>query len=356
LHDVYGPVVRLAPDELSFIDAAAWRDIYSGQQSNKGFPKNNVIAGAQGFYSLTDACDADHSRFRGTIQKLFSAQAIQARESTFQTYVGLLVARLQEAVEAAGTGTETVDASSEKGSPLAVVNIVEYLNWTTFDITGELTFSESFGCLSDQITDPWIALIFAHLKASALMIGLRFYHPLDEYLMWLIPARLAKKKQEYIQLSKAKVHRRIALETKAKGDGGRQPDFMTPALESQGRDDGMTLEEIEGTFTTLIIGGSETTATTIAGIVNYLLANRDKYDKLVREIRAVEAEEALSIAAVSHLPYLNGVIQEGLRLCTPLPAGLTRIIPPEGASVSGHWVPGGVSSPSRLPPQSTIHR
>lgn len=28
LHDIYGPVVRVAPNELSFITAEAWKDIY----------------------------------------------------------------------------------------------------------------------------------------------------------------------------------------------------------------------------------------------------------------------------------------------------------------------------------------
>lgn len=29
LHDKYGTVVRIAPDELSFIDATSWQEIYS---------------------------------------------------------------------------------------------------------------------------------------------------------------------------------------------------------------------------------------------------------------------------------------------------------------------------------------
>ena len=29
LHDIYGPVVRIAPNELSFISPKAWNDIYS---------------------------------------------------------------------------------------------------------------------------------------------------------------------------------------------------------------------------------------------------------------------------------------------------------------------------------------
>jgi cytochrome P450 len=321
LHDRYGSVVRLAPNELSFIDASAWRDIYTGQNGNKGFPKNNIISGAQGFYSLTDANDIDHSRFRGLIQKSFSAQALQAREGIFHRYVGLFVKRLQE--------------KAEEG---AVVNIVDYLNWTTFDITGELTFSESFGCLEGRLDGPWIAMIFSHLKASALLIGLRFYAPLDKYLMRCIPKRLSQLKEDYIRMSKEKVHRRIN-----NPPSGKPIDFMTPALKTMGQQDGMTLEEIEGTFTVLIIGGSETTATTIAGITNYLCHNTNCLKKLVDEVRAFKTESELTMVTSGHLPYLNAVIQEGLRLCTPLPSGLPRIVSASGAWISGRWVAGGVS-------------
>lgn len=335
IHDRYGPIVRLAPNELSFIDASAWKDIYSGQVGNKGFPKNNVISGAQGFYSLIDANDDDHSRFRGTLQSSFSAQALQAREAMFQTYVGLLIKNLKDQVD-------PMSLEFEKDSEeLGVVNIVKHLNWTTFDITGEITFSESFGCLEGRITNPWIALIFSHLKASALLIGLRFYYPLDEYLLWLIPKSLQKEKERYISLSKGKVHRRIDHPPK-----GKVADFMTPALQRMGHEDGMSIREIEGTFTTLIIGGSETTATSIAGMINYLSKHPESLAKLAAEIRSFESESDLTLVRLGHLPYLNGVIQEGLRLCTPLPSGLPRVVAPGGAIICGKFVAGGVSPSS----------
>ena len=332
LHDQYGKIVRLAPNELSFIDTSAWRDIYSGQNGNKGFPKNNVISGAQGFYSLTDANDYDHSRFRGTIQKSFSAQALQAREAVFQKYVGLLIRNLKGLFEY----SERSEIYENKDA--ITVNIVEHLNWTTFDITGELTFSESFGCLDRKLTNPWITLISSHLKASALLIGLRFYHPLDDYLLRLIPKSLSKQKEEYIRLSKEKVHRRMHNPPQNK-----PTDFMTAALKSMGHEHGMTLSEIEGTFTTLIIGGSETTATSIAGMINYLSQNSASLKRLVDEIRVFKSEDELNLVNLGRLSYLNAVIQEGLRLCTPLPAGLTRIVSPKGAVISGQFVAGGVS-------------
>ena len=48
---------------------------------------------------------------------------------------------------------------------------------------------------------------------------------------------------------------------------------------------------------------------------------------------------------MAQLPYLNAVIEETLRLYSPVPVALTRIVPSEGAPISGHWVPGNVSYP-----------
>ncbi|KAJ7661044.1 hypothetical protein B0H17DRAFT_885559, partial [Mycena rosella] len=42
--------------------------------------------------------------------------------------------------------------------------------------------------------------------------------------------------------------------------------------------------------------------------------------------------------SLDDLPILNAVIQESLRLDTPLP-GLPRIVPEEGLYIGGHHVP-----------------
>jgi cytochrome P450 len=62
---------------------------------------------------------------------------------------------------------------------------------------------------------------------------------------------------------------------------------------------------------------------------------------------------------VTPLPYLNAVIEETLRMYSPVPVALTRIVPPGGAPISGHWVPGNVSYPrlfsvSRLTRKTTV--
>jgi cytochrome P450 len=114
---------------------------------------------------------------------------------------------------------------------------------------------------------------------------------------------------------------------------------------------GMSLPEIEATFNILVVAGSETTATTLAGIMNYLLKDMTVMEPLVQEIRGSFASSSeITPDRVAQLPYLTAVIEEGLRLCQPVPLGSPRKVPRGGATVCGHWLPENVSAgiPFRL--------
>lgn len=83
-----------------------------------------------------------------------------------------------------------------------------------------------------------------------------------------------------------------------------------------------------------------------------MLRNRDKYKKLVDEVRGTfKSASEISWATVKDLLYLNAVNQEVLRICAPVPTNLCRVVPPGGAVIDGRPVPGGVSLLS-FPPLS----
>lgn len=44
LHDIYGPVVRIGPNTLSYITATAWREIY-GMQEGKAYRQMPKVRG-----------------------------------------------------------------------------------------------------------------------------------------------------------------------------------------------------------------------------------------------------------------------------------------------------------------------
>ena len=274
---------------------------------------------------MLDVQDHDaHARMRKIIGKGFTEKALKAQEPLILSYFDLFIKRLKEKA----TSPET----NGKG---AVVDMVEWYNFLTFDIIGDLGLGQSFDCLETSHLHSWISIIFEFFIASAYLAAVRFYPLLESILMRCIPPNILKMQRDHNKLSHDRIDRRMNLETK-------RDDFMTPLLE-QDDEKAMTVDEIRATFPLIILAGSETTASALSGMTTYLLQNPMVLQKLVKEIRGFTNEEKdFNFESVKELPYLNAVIEEGLRLCPPLPYGLPRMIPRGGDTVCGEWFPGGV--------------
>ena len=107
----------------------------------------------------------------------------------------------------------------------------------------------------------------------------------------------------------------------------------------------MGIKKLEANSSTLIIAGSETTATLLSGLTYLLLTNPDALSKLTSEVRSTFVEDKeIDINSVSRLTYLQACIEEALRMYPPVPVGMPRVVPPSGASISGHYIPGNVSA------------
>ncbi|PCH02610.1 Cytochrome P450, E-class, group I [Penicillium occitanis (nom. inval.)] len=320
LHRRYGPLVRTAPDEISIADGHGWIDIYS---ANPQFLKDPTWWKSQPGHpdSLLSAIDPDkHANIRRALAPGFTPRALKAQEHLVQRYVNLLVQRLREQVV-------------ENGN-LLEIDIAPWFNYTTFDIFGELGFGESFDCLQHSRYHPWIALLFNSVKAASIVAATRFYPWLESLLMKCIPQSLRKMQMDHYNQIVDKVQRRLSWEL-------QQPDLMSHVIDDNGKT-ALPLGELNATFMILTTAGSETTATVLTGTLNYLAQNPDKLATLVEEVRgAFKSELDVSMDAVRNLQYLNAVINEGLRLCPPVPWMLPRLVPPGGRTVCGVWLPGG---------------
>lgn len=88
------------------------------------------------------------------------------------------------------------------------------------------------------------------------------------------------------------------------------------------------------------LAGSETTATTLSGLTYYLSRNPRVYKLLTGEIRSsFSAYNELTGLSTAKLPYLNAVIEEGLRIYPPVPIGMPRVSP--GETVDAYYLPLG---------------
>ena len=177
----------------------------------------------------------------------------------------------------------------------------------------------------------------------------RYVHGLEACLMQLVPPSMTKKREDHYKFTLEKTHRRMNLAT-------QRDDFMTPILENNENFETMSLPEIESTMPLLLVAGSETTATVLFGTLYHLVRSPLELEKFEKEIRsAFKREEDISLRAIQDLPFLNAVIHEGLRLCNPVAGGVSRIVPEGGDTVSGYFLPGGVSIVDLLHGQILIH-
>lgn len=321
IHLKYGSAVRITPDEISFAKAEAWPEIFQTRPGHLPFPKNPVWWSAQPGQPdsiISVKSTEDHTRIRRLLQHGFTERAVKDQEPILQHYAGMLIDRLRERATSA-------EANQDGG---AALDIVQWLNFTTFDIVGDLSFGESFNCLRDSKYHPWVALIFNHFRASALVAAVRFYPLLNALLIKCLPKSVIKIQRDHYQLVVDKVQRRLKFDVE-------RPDFMSHVIRYND-DKGMSQSEIEATFNIDIVAGSETTATTLSGTLNHLIRNPDKLRALTREIRtSFTTEQIITLSALRGLPYLNAVLHEGLRLCPPISAGLPRIVPESGDAICG---------------------
>jgi cytochrome P450 len=94
----------------------------------------------------------------------------------------------------------------------------------------------------------------------------------------------------------------------------------------------------------LVLAGSETTATALSCITYYLLHTPHALKVLREEIdKAFKSYDEINAMSTSSLKYLQAVCLEGMRIYSPLPFALPRVVPPGGDTVDGHFLPAGVS-------------
>ncbi|KAI4179453.1 MAG: hypothetical protein LQ346_007192 [Caloplaca aetnensis] len=324
LHNKYGKVVRTAPNELSYNTYEAWRDIYGFRNGHKTFVKSNFYEGgsfaAMGLGSIVSERDpTEHGKMRKYLSHAFSDRSLKEQEYLVADVVDQFVEQIGK--EGAPTG---------KG-----IDLVTWFNLTTFDIITSLAFGESFGGVSSGKTHFWISIVISSLGQGALAdVFHRF--PIVQSLFKLITPSSAyddtKKHEAYT----------IDLVTKRINRKTDRKDFMTRILENRDKSEISDIQ-LAAHASDFVVAGSETTATALSAINYYLIRNPHARKLLQDEIRsAFKSYKDIDATSTAPLKYMEAVCREAMRMYTPLPLGLPRVVPEGGDTVDGEWLPGGV--------------
>lgn len=232
LHERYGDVVRVAPNQVAILDPRAWRETMghrrAGQLENGRDP---VFFGLSRGGLIGPVGSEEHGRQRRILSHGFSAQSLREQQPLIQQYVDLLMLRLRENCQG---GDRALDMTT-------------WYNWTTFvgvpscqmwkvkekkrltsrarqDVIGDLAFGEPFGCLSESNYHPWVTMVFQGVKQAVQLLMIRRLFPsADRFIQNHLLDHLAPKRQHHMALTQSKVEKRMAM----KGD---RPDFMHAML------------------------------------------------------------------------------------------------------------------------------
>lgn len=212
LHAKYGPVVRIAPNELAFCDPRAWKDIYGHRQQGQDELSKEIS-----FYrpipstptTILSADREEHGLIRRQLSHGFSDRSLRAQEDIVGSHVQLLIQRLRE--------------NGDRGA--TVLNMREWLNWTTFDIIGDLGFGSSFGCLENSDYHPWVRLVSRANKVTSIMQAISSLGG-GSLLDGLLNGRWRRGSPGHREALQAKILQRMEL-------GAQRPDLIEGLLRKQ---------------------------------------------------------------------------------------------------------------------------
>ncbi|KAF4822004.1 Cytochrome P450 monooxygenase BOA3 [Colletotrichum siamense] len=106
LHQKYGDVVRLAPNELSFNTAQSLQDIYGNpSKSGQTFLKSSFYAGPSGYSTIVMERDPiKHKETKKLLSYGFSAKELQAQEPILKTNLDMLITQIDNQIAAEKQG------------------------------------------------------------------------------------------------------------------------------------------------------------------------------------------------------------------------------------------------------------
>ncbi|RDB26248.1 hypothetical protein Hypma_006424 [Hypsizygus marmoreus] len=314
LHEQYGDVVRIGPNELSFRNANAVVPMMGPTGLAKGpfwdgrIPEQEKV---KPMIALRDK--TDHTRRRRPWTRAFSTAALKG-------YEGILTNRCLQLVETLGYQKGTVD-------------MTQWIGYFAYDFMNDLAFSGGTEMMRDGDVDGLWHLMEA-AQVNAIFMG---------HVPWL--GALFLRLPNFAKDLKAfRAHaKKQAIARKKRGSPHK--DLFHHLIDEDGvASNPPTVFEVVSDGGLAIIAGSDTTSTAITNLVYYLLSNPTAYKRLQAEIDEY-GEDALDYAKQAHMPYLNGALNESLRLLPPVLSGSQRHVDrgSGGKAIGEHFVPEGTS-------------
>ncbi|PNS16982.1 Isotrichodermin C-15 hydroxylase [Sphaceloma murrayae] len=326
LHAIYGPVVRITPDEISVKDPDWYDALFSGRYEK--CLRNYHAMGSPG--SIAQASDPElHRLRRAPLNAFFSKRSILNLESIVKHNVELL--------------SEGFDSFLQRRQPLHVGTALTALG---IDVITDYAFGQSWGCLQDANFSPsWKATMMFLLRAVPI---LKHIHWLFRPLNKLAETRLTSLNPNLVSYSgfRKHVHAQIKrlLDDRSVAPQKREVTSQSrtvfeAVLDSDLPSDQKTLQRVADEALVMVVAGGETTAASVTSLLFHLLDNPTVLRQVQVELDTVMPDPAVLAdwTTLEKLPHLHAAIKETLRISSLITTRQQMVLR-DGVWTYGTWI------------------
>ncbi|KAF2468547.1 cytochrome P450 [Lindgomyces ingoldianus] len=349
LHEKYGPIVRIQPDEIHVADLEGYNQIFKvGTPFDRVWHDNPFLTGSlQSLTTLTET-----RKRKEFLAPFFSKAAILRVEPYLHR---------QKLTQFLSTLLPAAQANQGRGS---VLDFFLAFRCLTADTIMDYCFQQDLGALSEpgfrsERVEQFVkgfdmALISTYFPTVFGLLN-RLIFSLPEWVRerYFAPVygfqcmqKLAQERVEYLMANPDSTNSKIPTMFDLMLAPDKEKGQTTPSKRDMIADGCL-----------MIAAGTDTTANILGLVLWHITQNPEVEQKLVEELKEGirDREEVVSSATLEgdKFKYLQACVKEALRLGLGVPGRLIRRVPKEGVTISGRYVPGGIRITSSIYMQNT---
>ncbi|KAJ2903621.1 hypothetical protein MKZ38_009564 [Zalerion maritima] len=352
LHLKYGPIVRIAPNEISISSPEAARLVLS---AGKHFYKTKfygVFPPPENPDIFTEVREDMHARKKKVANVPYSMTAMQKLSPFIDDSIGFFMTRLDSF--ASGQGEEGQGATRLPNGKM-VVDLGKWLHWFAFDVLGEVAFSRSFGFLQEGKDVESAIKVIDNSQMYNGIVGQvpEMDHLLRRNPLWKLFPALNTGNALITRMALSELARRKPFDKDSDGklrSGDGRQDLMASLIKGHLKDSETFGEgDVFAVAHGAIFAGSDSTASTMQSFFWHILADARVKTSLMKEVSdavvngVIPATGNIGWNEAQALPYFQACLKEAMRVRPAVGLNITRHVPPEGVELpdGGGFVPGG---------------
>ncbi|KAK4493587.1 hypothetical protein PRZ48_015254 [Zasmidium cellare] len=330
LHKKYGPAVRIAPNELSLVDADALRLLYNHGTKTIKTEWYTVWQAPNAGPALFSARDKNiHAYLRKRVSSAYTMSSMLRYEEYIQECLDVMLQKLKKHAQAGND-----------------VDMAKWAGYLAFDIIGTLGYGAPLGMLETE--SDVMALQENIHQGFKLMSNMGHYWG---QARWLTNPTTQKVLEilgvpNFFAMFDKWTADRLEVRRKSEGKEERE-DMLSHFMKIKAPDGGPADDkDVLMEALNLIGAGADTTSIAMRACLYYLCKHPSAYRKVQQEIdeyyKSKNLQRPITYQQTLELPFFCAVVREATRLFPSIGFQLLRYAP-EDIRVDGKTIPAGTA-------------